>query len=61
MIVSKVLTLSDEEVDKLVEAGKVLKAIASTEHDSIDRDGTDLLSALYVALSNVVNWPVPEE
>ena len=61
MIVSKVLTLSDDEVDKLVEAGKVLKAIASTEHDSIDRDGTDLLSALYVALSNVVNWPVPEE
>ena len=61
MIVSKVLTLSDEEVDKLVEAGKVLKAIATTEHDSIDRDGTDLLSALYVALSNVVNWPVPEE
>lgn len=61
MIVSKVLTLSEEEVAKLVEAGKVLKAIATTEHDSIDRDGTDLLSALYVALSNVVNWPVPEE
>ena len=61
MIVSKVLTLSEDEVAKLVEAGKVLKAIASTEHDSIDRDSTDLLSALYVALSNVVNWPVPEE
>lgn len=61
MIVSKVLTLSEDEVAKLVEAGKVLKAIATTEHDSIDRDGTDLLSALYVALSNVVNWPVPEE
>ena len=61
MIVSKVLTLSEDEVAKLVEAGKVLKAIATTEHDSIDRDGTDLLSALYVALNNVVNWPVPEE
>ena len=61
MIISKVLTLSDEEVDKLVEAGKVLKAIANTEHDSIDRDGTDLLSALVVALNNVVDWPVLPE
>ena len=61
MIVSKVITLSDEEAAKLVEAGKILKAIATTEHDSIDRDGMDLLSALYIALSNVVNWPVPEE
>lgn len=58
MIVTKVLTLSEEDVAKLVEAGKVLKAIATTEHDSIDRDGTDLLSALYVAINNVVNWPV---
>lgn len=58
MIVTKVLTLSEDDVAKLVEAGKVLKAISTTEHDSIDRDGTDLLSALYVALSNVVNWPV---
>lgn len=54
MIVTKVLTLSEDDVAKLVEAGKVLKAIATTEHDSIDRDGTDLLSALYVALNTVV-------
>lgn len=58
MIVTKVLTLSEDDIAKLVEAGKVLKAIAATEHDSIDRDGTDLLSALYSALNNVVNWPV---
>ena len=61
MIVTKVLTLSEDDVAKLVEAGKVLKAIATTEHDSIDRDATDLLSALYVALSNVVIWSVPED
>lgn len=58
MIVTKVLTLSEDDVAKLIEAGKVLKAISTTEHDSIDRDGTDLLSALYVAINNVVNWPV---
>ncbi len=61
MIVTKVLTLSEEDISKLVEAGKVLGAIAKTEHDSIDKEGTDLLSAIYVAISNVVNWPVPEE
>ena len=35
MIVSKVLTLSDEEVAKLVEAGKVLKAIASLNEKGV--------------------------
>lgn len=58
MIVTKVLTLSEEDIAKLVEAGKVLGTIAKTEHDSIDKEGTDLLSALYSAINNVVNWPV---
>ena len=58
MIVTKVLTLSEDDIAKLVEAGKVVGSIAKIEHDTIDKEGTDLLSALYTAINNVVNWPV---
>ena len=61
MIVTKVLTLSEEDISKLVEAGKVLGTISKTEHDSIDKEGTELLSAVYTAIMKVVNWPVPEQ
>lgn len=61
MIITKVLRLSDEDIAKLVEAGKVLGAISKTDYDSIDKEGSDLLGALQTTINKIVNWPVPVE
>ena len=51
MQITKVLSLSDEEVTKLIEAGVILGSIRDTEYDELSEETTELLSGL----KNVLN------
>lgn len=59
MEIRKIVSLSEEEVNVLVSAGKLLKAIKnafdSGEIDAIDDNGTKLIAAVNSVSSEVVN------
>ena len=53
MLITKVLSLSTEEVDKLVAAGQVLGSMAKEQYDEISPETVELLTALKDALNRV--------
>lgn len=53
MEITKILSLSYEEMDKLTEAGKILGSIRDTEFDEMNDETRELLSALQDVLSEI--------
>ena len=54
MQITKILNLSDDEMEKLTEAGKILGAIRDTEFDTVGEETGELLSALRNVLNELV-------
>ena len=54
MQITKILSLSEDEMSKLAEAGKILGSVRDTEFDSLSEETVELLTALKDVLSTLV-------
>lgn len=54
MQITKILSLSEDEMEKLTEAGKILGGIRDTEFDEVAEETAELLGALKDVLGEII-------